>query len=75
MNRPLEKLITFKEAEERYGVSRPTLNRLIVKGVLDAYRPGKKTLISINSLEVWFMSTKIKPRKQLGRPRRGAPRV
>ena len=38
--------LTYAEAEAAIGVSRPTLNRLVARGVIEAYRPGKKTLLA-----------------------------
>ena len=66
--------LTYAEAEELYGVSRPTLNRLVARGVIEAYRRGKKTMLDAVSASRWFESTKIKPRRAIGRPRKGAVR-
>ena len=65
---------TYAEAEANLGVSRPTLNRLVARGVIEAYRPGKKTLLSVESLHAWFLSTQIRPRRRPGRPRNNQPR-
>ena len=65
---------TYAEAEANLGVSRPTLNRLVARGVIEAYRPGKKTLLAVESLHEWFLSTQIRPRRRPGRPRNNQPR-
>lgn len=70
-----QRYITYAEAQELYGVSRMTFNRLVRSGVIEAFRPGKKTLLDAVSVDRWFQSTKIKPVRKLGRPRKGAPRI
>ncbi|MBM9616453.1 excisionase family DNA-binding protein [Desulfobulbus rhabdoformis] len=69
-----QKYITYAEAQELYSVGRSRLQRLVVNGVIEAYRPGKETLLDSASLHIWFQSTKIKPVARRGRPRRNAPR-
>ena len=67
--------ITYAEASEILGVSRPTLRRLIDNGVVVAYRPGLRTLLDVETLEAWFKTTIIKPRKRPGRPRKNGPQA
>ena len=55
-----QRYITSAEAQELYGVSQRTFNRLVRSGVIEAFRPGKKTLLDAVSVDRWFQSTKIK---------------
>ena len=65
-----QKYITYAEAQKLYSVGRSRLQRLVVTGVIEAYRPGKETLLDSASLNIWFQSTKVKPIVRRGRPRR-----
>ena len=69
------RFLTYAEAQEKYGVGRYKLQRLVVRGEIAAYRPGKATLLDAGSVEAWVESTKIKLARRLGRPRKGARRV
>lgn len=64
------KYMTYVQASEAFGISRMTLYRLMVKGVIACYKPGKKVLFSIRDLECYFLSTKIKPKKKRVQQRR-----
>ena len=68
------RFLTYAEAQAMYGVGRSKLQRLVVRGEIVAYRPGKATLLDAGSVEAWVESTKIKPARRLGRPRTGARR-
>lgn len=70
-----ERFITYEQAQDRYSLGRSRLQRLVVTGVIEAYRPGKQTLLDATSVERWVRSTKIQPARRKGRPRKGAPRV
>lgn len=67
--------LTYQEAQEKYQVGRSKLQRLVVTGVITAYRPGKETMLDSSSLDAWFRTTKIAPKKRLGRPRKRTPRI
>lgn len=69
-----QRYITYAEAQELYNVGRSKLQRMVVNGVIEAYRPGKETLLDAASVDLWFKSTKIKPKVRRGGPRKGAPR-
>ena len=69
-----QKFITYAEAQQLYSVGRSKLQRLVVTGVIEAYRPGKETLLDAVSVNHWFQSTKIKPIARRGRPRKGIER-
>ena len=69
------RFLTYAEAGSLYGVGRSKLQRLVVRGEITAYRPGKATLLDAGSVEAWVESTKIKPARRIGRPRKGARRV
>jgi len=62
--------ITYTAAKQRYGVGRTMLQGLVHRGVVAAYRPGKKILLEVASLEAWFQGTKMIPRHRQGRPRK-----
>ncbi|MDR2549391.1 MAG: helix-turn-helix domain-containing protein [Desulfobulbus sp.] len=68
------KCITYQEAEQMLGISTRAIQRLVAAGAITAYRPGKQTLLSIRDLEIWFESTKLKPKVRAGRPRKRWPR-
>ena len=70
-----DRYITYAQAQELYSVGRTRLQRLVVTGVIEAFRPGKQTLLDAVSVDRWFRSTKIQPARRVGRPRKGAPRV
>ncbi|MCB2218078.1 MAG: helix-turn-helix domain-containing protein [Desulfobulbaceae bacterium] len=70
-----DRYLTYAQAQKIYFVGRSKLQRLVVTGVVEAFRPGKETLLDSISLDRWFRSTKIKPRRRPGRPRRGEPRI
>jgi excisionase family DNA binding protein len=74
MNILNQRFFTYAEAQEVYGVSRMTLNRLVARGAIEAYRPGRKTLLDAVSLDRWFRSTKVQVKPVRGR-RKGAPRL
>lgn len=69
-----QKYITYAEAQELYSIGRSRLQRLVVTGVIEAYRPGKETLLDSASLNIWFQSTKVKPIVRRGRPRKNTQR-
>ena len=68
------RFLTYAEAQAMYGVGRSKLQRLVVRGEIVAYRPGKSTLLDHASVEEWVASTRITPARRLGRPRKGARR-
>lgn len=68
------RFLTYAEAQALYGVGRSKLQRLVVRGEIVAYRPGKATLLDLASVEEWVASTRITPARRLGRPRKGARR-
>lgn len=45
-----QRYITYAEAQELYGVSQMTFNRLVRSGVIEVFRPGKKTLLDAVSV-------------------------
>lgn len=68
-------LYTYAEAERLYSISTLALQRLVKAGKITAYKPGAKVLLDGESLATWVKSTKIAPRKKIGRPRKGAARL
>lgn len=70
-----QRYITYAEAQKLYSVGRSRLQRLVVTGIIEAFRPGKETLLDAVSVDRWFRSTKIKPVLRRGRPRKGTPRI
>ena len=72
---PSGRFLTYAEAQALYGVGRSKLQRLVVRGEITAYRPGKATLLDAGSVEAWVESTKIKPERRLGRPRKNQRRI
>lgn len=68
-------LYTYAEAERLYSISTRALQRLVKAGKVTAYKPGAKVLLDGESLATWVKSTKIAPRKKIGRPRKGAARL
>jgi len=44
-----QRYITYAEAQELYNVGRSKLQRMVVNGVIEAYRPGKETLLDAAS--------------------------
>jgi excisionase family DNA binding protein len=70
-----QRYLTYTEAQKLYGVGRTRLQKLVTSGVVQAFRPGKETLLDAVDLDLWFRSTKIKPVRRLGRPRKGARRL
>ena len=46
-----QRYITYAEAQELYGVSQRTFNRLVRSGVIEAFRPSMKTLLDAVSVD------------------------
>ena len=69
------RFLTYAEAQALYGVGRSTLQRLVVRGEIVAYRPGKAVLLDHASVEEWVASTRITPARRLGRPRKNQRRI
>lgn len=67
-------LMPYHDAEALYRISTRTMQRLVKKGMIDAYRPGSKVLVDGDTIEAWIKTTRIHARK-IGRPRNGARRV
>lgn len=69
------KYLTIKEAMEAYHVGYQTLYLAVKRGEIDAWKPGKTMLLDEVSCDSWFETKKIRPKKPVGRPRKGAPRL
>lgn len=69
-----KKYVPYTVAQQMAGVGRSKLQGLVRNGVIEAYQPGKKALLSVQDIEAWIESTKIKSRRPVGRPRNGARR-
>lgn len=69
-----KKFLTYEQAENLYLISTRSLQRLVKKGDVVAYRPGAKVLLDAESLAAWVQTKQIKPAVKLGRPRRNAIR-
>ena len=69
------RFLTYAEAGRLYGVGRSKLQRLVVRGEIVAYRPGKATLLDHASVEEWVASTRIAPARRPGRPRKNQRRI
>ena len=65
--------ITYAVASTRYGIGRTRLQGLVHRGVIIAYRPGKRVLLEVASLEAWFATTQISARHQRGGRRKYKP--
>ena len=68
------RFLTYAEAQALYGVGR-SMQRLVVRGEIVAYRPGKATLLDAGSVETWVESTKITLARRIGRPRKNQRRI
>ena len=66
--------LTYEEAEKRYHCHKKTIYNKIKAGLIKAYKPGETVLIDMASADAWFFSTQIKPKRKMGRPRKGAKR-
>lgn len=69
-----EQFMTYDKAQVEYMVGRSKLQALVSRGVIRKYRLGKKALLSIEDLDAALIASESKPKKKVGRPRRGAPR-
>jgi len=67
--------ITYSEAAERYRINPRTIRRAIDAGLVSAYQPGLTVLIDRKEADAWFLSTKLKSERAMGKPRRGARRI
>lgn len=68
-------LLTYAEASERYMAKRTKLQSLVSRGKVRAYRMGKRAVLSVEDLDLVLLESQIKPRKKVGRPRKGAVRI
>lgn len=62
-------LVTIDEACDAYRVEGHVLYRAVKAGKIAAYKPGKRLLLEAGSLLEWFESTRVRPKKRMGRPR------
>lgn len=54
------RLLPIDEAAERYYCSRRQLERAVAAGKIEAYKPGAKRLIDLDSADSWFLTTKFR---------------
>lgn len=62
-------LVTIDEARDAYRVEGHVLYRAVKAGKIAAYKPGKRLLLDAGSLQDWFESTRVRPKRRMGRPR------
>ena len=72
-----KKFLTFKEAIELLRLSRPTIERMIIRGEIPSYKVGKRRLFDSEELIEWVKSHRNGPAEKtirsIKKPRQRKP--